>query len=118
MPATEAIEWMIKIGKPLFPRKHECDKRISNLKELLQEILVKQDLPSDIAIRDPRLQNPASKCKVYVIFVPYHTIASPELLSKFGELGRITGYPVIRLCNTDRARIRANSRDVAKPDFF
>lgn len=68
MPATETTEWLIKFGKSLFPGKNECDTSMSNLKNLLKEILEERGLPFDIAMTDPRLQNPVSKCKVCVEF--------------------------------------------------
>jgi hypothetical protein len=90
MTAPEANEWLIKIGKSLFPKKGKCDKDMSNLKKILEEILEKRNFPPEIAMTDSRLQNPVSKCKVCVVFnlrlfisrIPIHSIAYSLLLGR------------------------------------
>lgn len=70
MSVTQATEELINLGTALFPPEQEempsAEENSKRLKEAVEEMVERQQLPIDIKLKDARL--PGSHCKVYVPF--------------------------------------------------
>jgi hypothetical protein len=66
MPVSQAIDELVILGTTLFPADTETtptpEQNSLRLKELVQEMLQRQQIPIDIKLNDHRLAR--SRCKV------------------------------------------------------